>query len=114
MRTHYFVLSFFPVVALAWWAYSENYETKLAAERVKALQSEIGSARESLNWLYAEWAYLNRPERIAALVDRYFDDLQLVAFNAGRFGSAQSIPLRQSAEAVFDHESELLLAAPLR
>ncbi len=114
MRTHYFVLSFLPVVALAWWAYSEIYETKLAAERVKTLQAEIGFARESLNWLHAEWAYLNRPERIAALVDRYFHDLQLVAFTAGRFGSAQSIPLRLSAGAVFDHESELLLAAPQR
>ena len=114
MRTHYLVLSFLPVVALAWWAYSENYQTRKAVDRVEALQAEIGVARESLNWLHAEWAYLNRPERIAALVDRYFDDVQLVAFTAGRFGSVQSIPLRHSAEAVLDHESALLVAAPLR
>ncbi len=113
MRAHHLLAVFLPVVAFAYWAYRENYETQKAIEEVEILQSRIGHARETLRWLSAEWAYQNRPERIAELADKYFDELRLVEVTAARFGDVKSVPFRDTAGIKFDYESALLIAAPV-
>ena len=113
MRAHYLLAVFLPVVALAYWAYLENYETQKSIAQAERLQAEIGEARETLRWLSAEWAYLNRPDRIAELTDKFFSELQLVPVTAARFGDVESIPLRDGSRIRFDHASALLIAAPV-
>ena len=49
------------------------------------MQKEIGVYRARLSILNAEWAYLNRPERLTELVDLNFDRLQLVPLRASNF-----------------------------
>lgn len=79
------------VMGLAYWAYYENYKTQDALRNATALQREIGSSRETLSVLQAEWAYLNRPERLADLADLNFDRLQLLPITRDQFGSVEQV-----------------------
>ena len=52
----------------ATWAYRVNYATQEAMGRLADLRQEIAAEREAIAVLNAEWAYLNRPDRLRALV----------------------------------------------
>ncbi len=67
MRTVLYALSFLAVMGLAFWAYRENYATQKSINHVEALQDEIAMLRDALAVQRAEWAYLNRPDRIREL-----------------------------------------------
>lgn len=86
MRGLFYVLSALAVMALAFWAYRENYHTQQALRDSKAMQREIGQMRASLAMLRAEWAYLNRPERLRELADLNFDRLKLMPLRPEQFG----------------------------
>lgn len=73
------------VMGLAFWAYRENYRTQAAISDMSRVQREIAGLREDLGVLRAEWAYLNRPERLQELVDLNFDRLKLVPVESGQF-----------------------------
>ena len=73
------------VVALGYWAYNQNIETHQAIQQVERLQRQIAAERERLGVLRAEWAYLNRPDRLRALVDLNFDRLQLLPMTPDQF-----------------------------
>lgn len=113
MRITYVVLLYFIVLLLAYWANQQNYKTQKSIEQVEILQSKITKAKEDYNWLIAEWAYLNRPNRIESLADRYFSQLNLVPITAIRFGELDSIPFRNDVSIQFDQVSKLLIAVPL-
>ncbi|MDO5528747.1 MAG: cell division protein FtsL [Paracoccus sp. (in: a-proteobacteria)] len=85
MRSVLFVFSAIVVMMLAVWAYRENYRTQAAMNEMVAVQREMSSLRDDLTALRAEWAYLNRPERLRELVNLNFERLQLVAINADQF-----------------------------
>ncbi len=91
MRLFLYSLSALAVIALAYWAYNENYATQQALRRVEALQREIGANREKLSVLRAEWAYLNRPERLRDLVDLNYDALRLVPLSALNFADVSQV-----------------------
>lgn len=74
------------VAVAATWAYRVNYATQDAFARVAALRTEIAREREALAVLEAEWAYLNRPDRLRALVDAHAETLQLVELTPEHFG----------------------------
>ena len=52
---------------------------------IAIFKKEIGISRARLSILKAEWAYLNRPDRLTELVDLNFDRLQLVPLRASNF-----------------------------
>ena len=85
MRSLIYTLTFACLVGLAFWAYQENIKTKNVIAKTEQLQKDIGIARARLSILNAEWAYLNRPERLVELVDLNFDRLQLVPLRASNF-----------------------------
>jgi|TARA_B100002052_G_C15492006_1_gene423280 hypothetical protein len=85
MRGFIYTLTFACLVGLAFWAYQENIKTKSAIAHTEKLQKEIGISRARLSILKAEWAYLNRPDRLTELVDLNFDRLQLVPLRASNF-----------------------------
>ena len=91
MRSLFFVLTAISVMALAFWAYRENYRTQARLTEIDRLQSEIGHLRESLNVLKAEWAYLNRPDRLRELADINFQRLELLPLTAEQFGTAAQV-----------------------
>lgn len=73
------------VMGLAFWAYRENYRTQAALDEMRQVQRDIGKLREDLGVLRAEWAYLNRPDRLRELVDLNFQRLRLVPIESGQF-----------------------------
>lgn len=83
-------------LAMAGWAYNENYKTRAALERVSRLQKDIGVQSEMLRRLEAEWAHLNRPERLAAMADANFESLGLVPLTYERYRHIREIPVTNS------------------
>ena len=79
------------VVLLDVWAYRENYRTQAAQAEAERVTAEIGALRERLSLLQAEWAYLNRPERLAALVAANGAALGLGPFAPEQFGEIDEV-----------------------
>jgi hypothetical protein len=100
MRPLLFVLSACAVLALAFWAYSENYRTQAELRDVRALRAEIGNLHESLGVLRAEWAYLNRPDRLRELAEINFDRLQLLPLEGTQFGTVSDVAYPQIGAAL--------------
>ena len=95
MRTILYGLLAATVVGLGFWAYHENYKTQNAMAEAEAIQREIGDARARLAVLRAEWAYLNRPDRLRDLAEINFDALGLLPFQPEQFGRVDEIPYPQ-------------------
>lgn len=91
MRALLSVVAFLSVLALAFWAYRENYATQAKLDEVTQLEREIAAAREALAVLRAEWAYLNRPDRLRDLADLNFDRLGLMPFLPEQFGAVDQV-----------------------
>ncbi|MFY0690855.1 MAG: cell division protein FtsL [Paracoccaceae bacterium] len=105
MRGLLYATSALIVMGLAYWAYFENYRTQDALREASRLQREIGEARETLNVLEAEWAYLNRPDRLRDLADLNFEALQLLPISAHHFGEVEYVAYPEVAT---DPSEELL------
>ena len=91
MRMLLTLLAVLGVMGLAFWAYRENYRTQGELAEVRRLQAEIGEMREALSVLNAEWAYLNRPDRLRELADINFERLGLLPFGPRQFGTVASV-----------------------
>lgn len=91
MRPAIYVLSFIAVLALGFWAYREHYQTRDALRELNALQTEITDLREALALQRAEWAYLNRPDRLRDLSALNFDRLGLLPLEPGQFGDIATV-----------------------
>jgi hypothetical protein len=91
MRTFLYILTTLSVIALAFWAYRENYATQGALAETRALRGEIREAHERLSMLKAEWAYLNRPDRLRDLASINFDRLGLLPLRSEQFGHVDQV-----------------------
>ena len=91
MRSVLYVLSFLGLIALGFWAYRENYATQSALKEVETLQRQIVGLREALSVQRAEWAYLNRPDRLRDLATANFDRLGLLPMEPSQFGTAAEV-----------------------
>ncbi len=95
MRLILFVLAALAVIASGFWAYRENYATQAALDEVRDTRRAIGDARDRLAVLKAEWAYLNRPDRLRDLADLNYDKLGLSPLRADQFGSVDQVAYPQ-------------------
>lgn len=102
MRTLLYILTTLSVIGLAFWAYRENYATQGALADTRELRQEIRLAHERLSILRAEWAYLNRPDRLLDLADINFDRLGLLPLRPEQFGNVDQVayPPRPSLDIV--------------
>jgi hypothetical protein len=91
MRPVLYVLSFLALIALGFWAYRENYATQAALKEVEGLQRQIVGLREALTVQRAEWAYLNRPDRLRELATANYDRLGLMPMEPSQFGTAAQV-----------------------
>lgn len=102
MRSLISVLSAFFVMALAYWAYQENYRTQDVLKEVRTLQRDIGNNREKLGVLRAEWAYLNRPDRLRELVVLNYGKLKLLPMTSDRFGRVDEVAYPGQASVILN------------
>ncbi len=86
-----YILAALGVIGLAFWAYQENYATQSTMNASKKLQRDLGSAQIRLGILKAEWAYLNRPNRLMELSEINFDSLGLLPLRPDQFGRIDEI-----------------------
>lgn len=98
MRGFFYVISALAVMALAFWAYHENYQTQAAQKEMSSLRAEISGLYSTRAMLGAEWAYLNRPERLAELAELNFTRLGLLPFGAESFGRIDQVAFPRLVE----------------
>jgi hypothetical protein len=91
MRSIFYVVTTLIVMGMAFWAYRQNYETQDAIREAEMVRAEIADLRETLGVLRAEWAYLNRPDRLRELADLNFDRLGLLPLTPEQFGDADQV-----------------------
>ena len=95
MRSLLYTCSAVAVMALAFWAYTENYKTQDSIREVHNLHRDIGVQRQRLSVLRAEWAYLNRPDRLRDLAELNFDRLGLLPLAPESFGRIDQVEYPQ-------------------
>lgn len=107
MRSLLYILTAVSVIGLAFWAYRENYQTQAEIARTETINREIGQARARLSVLRAEWAYLNRPDRLRDLTEVNFDRLGLLPLRADQFGKVDQVAFPP------EEEPELIISNPV-
>ena len=91
MRAFIYVMAFMGLLALGAWAYSENYDMRERMAEVSDLQREIGMLRDAISTQKAEWAYLNRPDRLRELANMNFESLQLMPMEPVQLGQVAAV-----------------------
>ncbi len=91
MRTIFHILTAVAVIALAFWAYRENYATQHALSEADELHRNIRASHSRLAVLNAEWAYQNRPERLRDLAEINFERLGLLPLHPDQFGQVDEV-----------------------
>ncbi len=115
MRSLFYVLTACAVIALAFWAYHENYKTQTVQTQAERLQHQISQARARLRVLNAEWAYLNRPDRLRDLAEINFEKLGLLPLQPDQFGNVDqvSFPRKDEDETIFSIINGIEVSNPL-
>ena len=90
------------------WAYRVNYETRDVVRNLKSLKAQISSEEEKLIMLEGEWAYLNRPERLSWLSERFFSQLRLMPMSAENFAEIEAIKIKAPLELNQSNEKQFL------
>lgn len=91
MRMLLYIASALAVMSLAFWAYRENYATQQALRDRNALDAQIDALHDALSVQRAEWAYLNRPDRLRELVTLNYDALGLLPLEPSQLGSTAEV-----------------------
>lgn len=102
MRWVLYALTVIGIVGLAIWAYGQNHQTQVVNDELRDLRREISELRDSIDVYQAEWAYLNRPERLIRLADLNFDALRLGPIEGHQFGRIGDIGLRLESASVLE------------
>lgn len=76
--------------------YLVKYQVQSVRDDVTRIERQLAAEREALALLEAEWAYLNRPERLERLADQY---LQMRQPDSRRIVEWQDIPMRPQSVA---------------
>jgi hypothetical protein len=79
------------LVMSAAWVYKIKFESTLKAERVAKLRGELRKERDAIAILRAEWAQLERPDRLQPLAQRH---LKLKPIETAQFDTLDKLPER--------------------
>ena len=96
------VLSTMAVVLLGVWVYNETDRTQTAMRDLRQLHDQFAATHTELRMQRAEWAYLNRPDRLADLAAANFDRLGLLPLRPESFGTIAQVLTRPEPIAPLD------------
>ena len=88
--------------------YIVKYTAEGLQREVAVVQSDVKKERESLHLLNAEWAYLNRPERLRNLAEAHLD---LAPLDSRKVGEVRALPAAYEAERHLPSPSPLYQSA---
>lgn len=74
---------------LATGVYLVKYSVQDVQRELASLKTNLATEKESLHLLSAEWAYLNRPDRLRQLADRHLD---LVPLDSRQINQVSVLP----------------------
>lgn len=90
--------------------YQLKYEVQAKEERLARLNRQIQLEQEAIHVLNAEWAFLNRPDRIADLANRHLELTQVVP---AQFGKVAAIPERSLIPVIAEADVPTPAPAPV-
>ncbi|KXF90568.1 hypothetical protein [Phaeobacter inhibens] len=102
MKTLLYIATCLAVFGLAFWAYRENYTTQQVLKETRSLQRQIGASQVRLSVLRAEWAYLNRPDRLRELAELNFGRLSLLPLRPEQFGRVDEVAYPPQEDELLD------------
>lgn len=70
-----------------------KYKVQALQSEAATLEKQLAEEREALHVAAAEWAYLNRPERLQVLADKY---LALAPIATAQITDVPNVPMRES------------------
>lgn len=85
------VLAVSGLLGSAAYAYSTKYEALYYAETLTKLRAKLQREREAIAVSKAEWALLNRPDRLQRMVDRHLD---LGPMNVNQLARLSDLPAK--------------------
>lgn len=92
MRWFGYITTILAVMGLAVWAYDQNHQTQGSMAERREIHRDIRALNEALEVQKAEWAFLNRPDRLRKLVELNFDSLGLDRMTGAHFGRIDEVP----------------------
>lgn len=86
------VLWMFVMVVAVFLLYAAKYEVQGVRAQIADTSQKLKEQKEALHVVAAEWAYLNRPERLQALANKY---LSPSAVTVDQIAELEAIPFPQ-------------------
>jgi hypothetical protein len=74
--------------------YSLKHSAEVAEDNINRIQANIAVEKDKIRTLDAEWAALNQPSRLEAVVNEHSDYFQLKSFSPDQIATIDEIPLR--------------------
>ena len=96
-----YIAAFVVAAMLTYGLYSMKYEVQRLESKLLSLQTNLGSEREALQVLRAEWSYLNNPERLQKLAARH---LKLTPVSLHQITALTRLPLKEVPPEVEDQD----------
>lgn len=97
------------LIGSAAYAYSTKYEALYYAETLTKLRAKLQREREAIAVSKAEWALLNRPDRLQRMVDRHLD---LAPLNVNQLAPMSELPAKVDRGDEIARKLELLGMEP--
>lgn len=79
--------------------YRVKYEVQSIKAQISELSQEVMQEKEALHVAAAEWAYLNRPERLKAITAKYLDGKDITV---EQIAEVEAIEFHEQTVAVLD------------
>lgn len=86
----------FAVVVAVFLLYRVKYEVQALKGQVEEASQQLEAEREALHVVAAEWAYLNRPERLQRLSSKYLSSSGLTA---DKIAEIEAVPFPKQNQA---------------
>lgn len=91
--------------------YMVKYKVQTVKSQVAATERQLVEDRKDLRVLQAEWTFLNRPERLEALSQKY---LNIKPIHGQQLAEFSSIPYAGSATSVAKQDTTSSYSTPVR